>query len=287
MGSENRESLEEPERRMTSAIQERVQRAVHSIRSRLPASPEVGVILGSGLGELVDEVEGVRLPYEQIDQFPRPTVEGHRGLLCVGRLRDHGPVSAFLSGRFHHYEGWTADDLAMPVLLAGELGCRTLIVTNAAGAVNRVFRPGDLVLIRDHINLMGMNPLIGPVASGWGPRFPDMSRIYSADLRDLARSVSEAPLMEGVYAAFAGPSYETPAEIRMAAVLGADMVGMSTVPEAIVASFLGLGVLGISCITNMAAGILDLPLSHGEVVETGRRVAERFARLVVGILEAL
>jgi purine-nucleoside phosphorylase len=272
---------------MTGSVEARAARAAASIKGRVSGAPEIAVILGSGLGELAEQVEGTAVSYRDIEEFPRPTVEGHRGLLCVGRLDERSPLTAFLSGRFHYYEGWSPDDIVMPVLLSRELGCRTLIVTNAAGAVNRVFRPGDLVLIRDHINLTGMNPLIGQVPADWGPRFPDMTEVYARELRELAQAASDAPLMEGVYAAFSGPSYETPAEIRMAESLGADMVGMSTVPEAITASFLGMRVLGISCITNMAAGILDRPLSHQEVMETGKMVAERFGRLICSILLAM
>jgi purine-nucleoside phosphorylase len=245
-------------------------------------------MLGSGLGDLVDRIGGATVAYGDIEGFLTPTVAGHRGLLRVGEVAgERGPVRvAVLSGRFHFYEGHGIDEVVLPVFLAAGLGVRTLVVTNACGAVNRDFAPGDLVLIRDHINLMGANPLTGPHDTGFGPRFPDMSEAYSRRLRDVARRV-RPDLAEGVYAALSGPSYETPAEIRMLRAMGADLVGMSTVPEVIAARSLGLEVLGVSCVTNMAAGILDQPLSHAEVVETGARVAARFADLVLGILRLL
>jgi purine-nucleoside phosphorylase len=241
----------------------------------------VGIVLGSGLGDFVDRVAGPTLPYASIDGFPETTVSGHRGLLKAGE------EAIIMAGRFHMYEGREADDVVLPVCLLQRLGVDTLIVTNAAGAVNPAYAPGDLVLIRDHLNLMGRNPLVGPTAEGLGPRFPDMSSAYSPRLRALARDAWPEPLAEGVYAGLLGPSYETPAEIRMLRGLGADMVGMSTVPEVIVAASLGLEVLGISCITNMAAGMLDQPLSHEEVVETGGRVAGDFARLLVDVLRRI
>jgi purine-nucleoside phosphorylase len=213
-------------------------------------------------------------------------VAGHQGILKVVQLGS-GHTVGFMAGRFHYYEGRTMDDVVMPVFLLSRLGAGRLVVTNAAGAVNTTYDPGDLVLLRDHLNLLGTNPLIGPAIEGWGPRFPDMSQPYSRRLITLAQDVSEKPLNEGVYAALAGPTYETPAEIRMLRAMGADLVGMSTVPEVIAAGFLGLEVLGISCVTNMAAGILDQPLSHREVLETGQRVAEEFARLVRSFLSRL
>jgi purine-nucleoside phosphorylase len=267
-----------------------VEAAVRSLPLAGESAPAVGVILGSGLGSFADSLEGREIPYERIAGYPQPTVEGHRGLLKLGRS------CAILSGRFHFYEGVSLDDVVLPVFLLARLGARTLIVTNAAGGIRRSYRPGDLVLIRDHLNLMGVHPLRGPNPPGYGPRFPDMSEAYSRDLRRLAQEAASGAigangagggLAEGVYAAFPGPSYETPAEVRMAEVLGADLVGMSTVPEVLAANYLGLKVLGISCVTNMAAGILEQPLAHAEVVETGKRAIPALTRLLHEVLRRL
>jgi purine-nucleoside phosphorylase len=265
---------------MEDEITRKVNDAVKALGSRGDFSPSIGVILGSGLGDFVDAVQGVAVPYGEIPGLPRPTTQGHSGMLKLG-----GTV-AVMAGRFHYYEGHSIQDVVLPVLLLHRLGVRTLIVTNAAGGIRVDYTPGDLVLIRDHINMMGVNPLRGP-NPGLGPRFPDMSTAYAPRLRDLARSVSTLPLPEGVYAAMQGPSYETPAEIRMLAALGADLVGMSTVPEVIVASYLGMSVLGISCVTNMAAGILPQPLDHEEVVTRGRQAGPRFKALLSALLARL
>jgi len=243
-------------------------------------TPSIGVILGSGLGEFAARAGGAEVPFAAIDGFPRPSVTGHAGLLKIGES------VAVMAGRIHYYEGFPMDDVVLPVFLLHRLGVRTLIVTNAAGGVNPSFSPGELVLIKDHVNLMGVNPLRGP-NPGLGPRFPDMSSAYAPELRALARAATPEPLREGVYAAFPGPSYETPAEIRMLAVLGIDMVGMSTVPEVVAASYLGMKVLGVSCITNMAAGILDQPLDHAEVVARGKEAGPRFSRLLVAVIMRL
>ncbi len=268
---------------MREDFERRMYEAVESARQLLgPVSreiPPVGIVLGSGLGEFVDRVDGIIVPYSEIKGFPVPTVVGHRGLLKVGRQ------AAILAGRFHAYEGRSMDEIVLPVFLLAQLGITHLVVTNAAGAVNTAYNPGDLTLVKDHINLTGRNPLIGPHIESLGPRFPDMSEAYDRDLRLSVKEAWHRPLKEGVYAALLGPTYETPAEIRMLRKMGADMVGMSTVPEVIAARYLGLKVLGISCITNMAAGILDQPLSHEEVVETGRRVASEFADLLHCFLE--
>jgi purine-nucleoside phosphorylase len=272
---------------MNEGFDVRAQRAVASVLRRIGPErrPEVALVLGSGLGDLVDRVEGITIPYTDIEGFPATTVAGHRGLLRVGAVAGTtGPRVAVLAGRFHFYEGRDMSKVVLPVFLAAGLGARTLIVTNAAGAVNASYSPGDLVVIRDHINLLGTNPLIGPHLEAKGPRFPDMSEAYSKRLRAIGASLG---LAEGVYAALTGPSYETPAEIRMLRALGADLVGMSTVPEVIAARFLGLEVMGISCVTNMAAGVLEQPLNHAEVVETGKRVASRFAEVILGVLRAL
>lgn len=265
---------------MQSGYAERVEAAWHSLGSRTSLTPSIGVVLGSGLGAFAADVDGEKIPFSSIAGFPQVSVTGHAGILKLS------PRLALMAGRFHYYEGNSMDDVVLPVFLLHRLGVRTLILTNAAGGVNRDYRPGDLVLIRDHVNLTGDNPLRGP-NPGWGPRFPDMSGAYDPGLRELARSVSAEPLREGVYAGFCGPSYETPAEIRLCAAIGADIVGMSTVPEAIAAAYLGMKVLGISCITNMAAGILPEPLSHAEVIETGRVAAPRFARLLSAVIGRL
>ena len=246
--------------------------------------PEIGLILGSGLGFFADdriEVEG-RLPYVEIEGFPVSTVPGHTGQFVYGWL--HGKRVLCMQGRFHYYEGYSMAQLTLPIRLMHSVGIQTLIVTNAAGGINRDYTPGDFMLLSDHINFLGTNPLIGD-RSEHGVRFPDMSAVYDPELRSQLKAwatTNGQDLKEGVYLAATGPSFETPAEIRAFAALGADAVGMSTVPEAIVARKLGLRVLGISCITNAAAGISNNPLSHEEVSETADRVRPEFA----GLLEA-
>ena len=259
--------------------------AADAIRSRGGGlAPTAAIVLGSGLGGLAGEIEAVaRSPYREIPGFPESTVAGHAGELIVGRLCDT-PVVA-LAGRFHAYEGHDVRLTAFPARVAHALGAGTLIVSNAAGGVNRLFQPGDLMLIRDHINLMFRNPLIGAVEAG-DLRFPDMSGPYDSELASLARRVAAEQgvrLREGVYAALLGPAYETPAEVRMLEVLGADAVGMSTVPEVIVARAIGMRVLGISCITNLACGLSLAPITHAEVLETTARAATRFSALVRGV----
>ncbi|RQW05917.1 MAG: purine-nucleoside phosphorylase [Calditrichaeota bacterium] len=272
---------------MRSDFQDRVNKAVKSIRIKTQAKPRIGLILGSGLSGISDQLEGIEIPYSEIDGFPEPTVAGHKGILKIGE------DTVTLAGRFHFYEGWTMDEVVLPTALLHGLGVEILIVTNAAGAVNKSFAPGNIVLLRDHINLMGTNPLIGPNDQQTGPRFPDMTYAYDKELRDLVKKLAPRllshpdDLKEGVYAAFTGPSYETPAEIKMSRIIGADMVGMSTVPEVITANRLGMRVIGISCATNMAAGILDQPLNHEEVVETGRKVQNDMVKLIMGIVQEL
>jgi purine-nucleoside phosphorylase len=252
---------------------ERLDEAVRAVRARTPLRPRVGVVLGSGLGAFADSlVESTSVAYSEIPHFPAPTVEGHGGCLVLGRSTGH--EVAALKGRVHAYEGYSLADVVFPVRLLGRLGVETLVVTNAAGAVNPLFRPGDLMVIEDHVNLLG-NPLLGRNEDALGPRFPDMSEAYDRGLREAAaRACTAAGVAahRGVYLATSGPSYETPAEIRMARALGADAVGMSTVPEVIAARHMGLRVVGLSCLTNMAAGILDCRLDHREVLETGERV---------------
>jgi len=239
----------------------------------------IGVVLGSGLGAFADALEDrVETPYSRISGWPPSTAVGHAGKLMEGRVGERRVI--VLAGRAHLYEGYTVQQVAFGVRELKRRGVEGVILTNAAGGINHEYKPGDLVLISDHINLLGVNPLSGPNDDSLGPRFPDMSAVYTPALRELARSASPLPLKEGVYAALAGPSYETPAEIRMLATIGVDMVGMSTVPEVIAASYLGMKVLGISCITNLAAGILDQPLDHAEVIKAGKEAAPRFAELL-------
>jgi len=258
------------------------------LRERLGRTPSAILVLGSGLGGVADEIsDAVRIPYEQIPGFPRSTVVGHAGALVSGRWAGIDVVA--MAGRFHLYEGWTPYQVARPIRALSALGPRVMVVTNAAGGLRPGMQPGDLMLIADHLNLMWRNPLIGSVEEG-EERFPDMSDPYSAAFRREAEDTAlelRIPIDQGVYAGLPGPSYETPAEIRMLSRLGADAVGMSTVPETIVARARGVQVLGISCITNLAAGLSGSPLSHQEVMEVGNRVRERLARLVAGTLPRL
>ena len=268
---------------------EQIERAARYLNERFTKTPKIGLILGSGLGVLADEIEEpVKIPYNEIPDFPVSTVEGHAGQLVYGGLSGQEVVA--MQGRFHFYEGYDFDKVTFPVRVMKELGVEVLIVTNAAGGVNESFKAGDLMIITDHINNMGGNPLIGPNDSRMGPRFPDMSEAYSRDLRQLAKEIAgklSINVQEGVYVGNTGPTYETPAEVRLARVLGGDAVGMSTVPEVIVARHGGMKVLGISCISNMAAGILDQPLSHDEVMETTELVRANFLSYVKEIVKSL
>lgn len=260
--------------------------AVEFIHSHTILKPKVALILGSGLGVIGGEIAGATtIPYEQIPGFPISTIVGHAGNLILGIWR-RCPVVA-MQGRFHRYEGYSLKQVTFPVLVMHKLGAQILIVTNAAGGINRSFSAGDLMLITDHLNLMGDNPLQGPNDESLGPRFPDMSQAYDPQLRSLAQEVAAQQgidLKQGTYVGVQGPTFETPAEIRMLRAMGADAVGMSTVPEVIVANYLGMRVLGLSCITNMAAGILPQPLSHEEVLDTSSRVMPVFIKLISGIL---
>ncbi len=259
------------------------------ILSKINKIPKVALILGSGLGSLADKIENpIKLKYEDIPNFPRSTVEGHAGQLVIGELG--GKTVAAMQGRFHFYEGYGMKEVTFPIRVLIRLGIESLIVTNAAGGVNLDFTPGDLMIIKDHINFTGQNPLIGQNLDQLGPRFVDMSKAYDRNLIEIAKKTGERldiNLKEGVYMWFTGPTYETPAEVRLARVLGADAVGMSTVPEVIVANHEGVKVLGISCITNMAAGILDQPLNHEEVVETSMKVRDKFEKLIIEILSSI
>ena len=248
------------------------------------------VILGSGLGDFADQFQKRDLvPYKDIPNFPESTVEGHAGQLVFTAL-ENGRHLACMQGRFHFYEGYSMGDVVFPVRVLKQLGAKTLIVTNAAGGINPGFKPGDLMLITDHLNEMGDNPQVGKNIDELGPRFPDMSDAYSKALRQLvleAASGAGVELQQGVYAGMRGGLYETPAEIKKLSILGADAVGMSTVPEVIAANHMSMQVIGISCITNFAAGILDQPLDHQEVIETGQQAKERFCRLLEAILNRL
>ncbi|MGN1386873.1 MAG: purine-nucleoside phosphorylase [Bacillus sp. (in: firmicutes)] len=267
---------------------ESAKQSAQYIQSKITATPEIGLILGSGLGILADEIENaVAIPYSEIPNFPVSTVHGHAGQLVIGQLS--GKTVIAMQGRFHHYEGYSMDKVTFPVRVMKLLGVEKLIVTNAAGGVNKEFTPGDLMLITDHINFMS-NPLIGANDERFGPRFPDMSSAYDNEFQQVARTVAadlNIAIQEGVYFGLTGPTYETPAEIRMIRTLGGDAVGMSTVPEVIVANHSSMRVLGISCITNMAAGILDQPLNHEEVIETTEKVKSTFLLYVKELVKNL
>ena len=263
-------------------ITAKITEAAEYIRSRFTHIPTIGMVLGSGLGDYADTLEEtVILPYSDIPGFPLPTVPGHNGAMVFGKKQGRDVV--VLQGRIHYYEGLPMQQITLPIRVLAALGVKTVILTNAAGGVNTGFHPGDLMLLSDHINYSGMNPLIGPNLDAFGPRFPDMSDLYTAELRSRIHTAAREAgiqLQEGVYAMYSGPNYETPAEIRMFRVLGADAVGMSTVPEALVAGHCGMQVVGISCITNMAAGVLPQKLNHSEVMETAARVHDTFQTLI-------
>jgi purine-nucleoside phosphorylase len=272
-----------------TSLYERAEHATRVIRSRISVEPRIALVLGSGLGGFADDFEEpVNIPYEEIPGFVRSTAEGHAGRLVIGKI-DSVPVVA-MQGRVHYYEGYSLEEVTFPVRTFGLLGIKTLILTNAAGGINVELTQGALMVISDHLNLMGVNPLRGPNEERFGPRFPDMSAVYSPELQELvieeAREIG-VEVRRGIYGALSGPSYETPAEIHLLRNLGADAVGMSTVPEAIVARHMGLEVLGISCITNMAAGISDEPISHEEVMATGDRVRGTFTELLRKVIGAI
>ena len=273
---------------MTSTF-DHVKEAADAIRARASVIPQVAIVLGSGLGDFANSLTAaVSIPYERIAHWPTSNVIGHEGRLVIGELRGR-PVAA-LAGRSHAYEGHKLRTVTFGVRVLGLLGVKALILTNAAGGVNTGFASGALMIIDDHINLMGENPLVGPNDERFGPRFPDMTEVYSPRLRavaDAAGAAAGLSLRHGVYAALMGPSYETPAEIRYLRTIGADAVGMSTVPEALVARHMGIEVLGISCISNMAAGVLPQPLRHDDVMEATRRVRGQFAALLEGIVGRL
>jgi purine-nucleoside phosphorylase len=268
---------------------EKVQQAARLIEGRTTLRPRIGLVLGSGLGAFADGLQdATAIPYQQIPHFPVSTAVGHAGRLVVGQCAKI-PV-AVMQGRVHFYEGYSLREVTFPIRVLGALGIRALVFTNAAGGINRKLRARGLLLIRDHLNFQGSNPLLGANDERFGPRFPDMTEAYSKRFRTTAKRVARKlrlRLFEGVYAALHGPSYETPAEIRALACLGADVVGMSTVPEVIVANHMGIEVLGISCVTNMAAGISKKKINHDEVLEAGERVGRQFTAFLRALIPAL
>ncbi len=270
-------------------LQDKITAAAEYLLKKVPLRPETALILGSGLGDYADTLDdSVKIPYSEIPNFPQPTVEGHTGAFVFGRKE--GKTVVVAQGRVHFYEGLSMHQITLPVRVLAAMGVKNLVLTNAAGGVNLSYQPGTLMLIADHINFSGTNPLIGANLEKFGPRFPDMSDLYTAEVRSAikTRAAEEnIPLEEGVYLMCTGPSYETPAEIRAFRTLGADAVGMSTVPEALVAGHCGMQVVGVSCITNMAAGVLPVKLNHAEVVETAARVHDLFGHLVDVILQTL
>ncbi len=269
---------------MAQGIFEKADEAAAFVRERFSVSPRVAVVLGSGLGSFAERVEHpVAIAYQKIPHFPRPTVEGHSGRLIAGNIA--GTPVFVMQGRVHAYEGYSPEEVTFPIRVLGRLGITALIVTNAAGGIRLNLKQGQLVLISDHINFSGRNPVSGPNDERLGPRFFDMTEAYSKRLRLLAHDAAE--LEEGVYLSLSGPSFETPAEIRAFRGWGADMVGMSTVQEVIVARHMGIEVLGISCVTNMAAGILDQPINHQEVMETGARAQAQLTSLLVALLPVI
>ena len=250
--------------------------------------PEIGIILGSGLGELADEYCDIAIPYSEIPGFEASTISGHKSRLVFANI--NGKKVVMMQGRFHFYEGHSIQKVVFPVKVMKKLGVKTLIVTNAAGGVNPDFKPADLMIITDHINHMGVNPLIGPNDSGMGERFPDMSEVYTKKYVKLAENIGKKlgiKLQKGVYIALTGPSYETPAEVRMARIIGADAVGMSTVPEAITASWAGMDVIGLSCICNSAAGVSTVGLSHADVIKAAGEAKDKFIKLVKEIIKEI
>jgi len=273
----------------SSSLYERAEKAARMIRARANAEVSVAIVLGSGLGAFAKELtEPIAIPYSEIPGFARATVEGHAGQLVVGRAGD--VTVAAMQGRFHFYEGYSLEEVTFPIRVLKLLGVRTLVLTNAAGTLNVEFAPGSLMVISDHVNLLGANPLTGPNDDRFGPRFPDLTSVYAPELQNMVIEEARAMGMEmrrGIYAALSGPSYETPAEIHMVRTLGADAVGMSTVPEAIVARHMEMQVIGISCITNLAAGVSSRPIDHSQVMAIGERVRAQFTELILRVVARL
>ena len=266
-----------------------MEKTVDYIKSKIgDFKPEIAIVLGSGLGELADEYCEIKLAYSEIPGFPVSTVKGHNGNLVFAKV--NGKNIMMMQGRFHFYEGHSMQTVTYPIKIMKKLGVESILITNAAGGVNPYFKPSSLMIIKDHINFMGTNPLIGPNDDTLGERFPDMSEVYTKSLREIAHTCSKnlnIPVEEGIYIALTGPTYETPAEVNMVRTLGADAVGMSTVPEAIVASYLKMKVLGISCICNSAAGISTVGLSHKEVLEAAEKAKTNFKKLVLEIIKSI
>ncbi|MDX6614802.1 MAG: purine-nucleoside phosphorylase [Blastocatellia bacterium] len=271
------------------SLYRRVEQAAEVIRSRSDIQPRIALVLGSGLGAFADELQDkVAVPYDQIAGFARSTVEGHAGQLVIGK--SGGVPVVAMQGRFHYYEGYSLEQVVFPIRTFSSLGVQTVVLTNAAGGINIQLDKGALMVISDHLNLMGASPLRGPHDQRFGARFPDMTEVYARDLQEMV--VAEAhgiglEMRRGIYAALSGPSYETPAEIRMLRTLGADAVGMSTVPEAIVARQMGMQVLGISCITNLASGVADQLIDHSDVMETGAQVRVAFTKLLRRVIQKI
>lgn len=269
-------------------MMKRLEKTVDYLKEKISDIPDVAIILGSGLGKLADLIEGKQeIPYDDIPNFPQTTVVGHEGKLIIGRLGSKNVLA--MKGRFHYYEGHEMDVVVYPIRAFKLLGIKNLIVTNAAGGVNTGFVPGDLMIIKDHISFFSENPLRGENLDQLGPRFPDMSQAYDRNLIAIAEKAAQRlgiSVQTGIYSYCKGPSFESPAEIRALRLLGADAVGMSTVPEVITARHMGMRILGISCITNMASGILDQPLNHEEVIETGKMVEKKFSSLVSEIVQS-
>ena len=266
-----------------------LQKTVDFIRGKIgDFNPEIGIVLGSGLGELADEYCQIAIPYSEIPGFEASTVSGHKSRLVFAEI--NGKKVVMMQGRFHYYEGHPIQKVVFPIKVMKKLGVKTVMLTNAAGGVNKAFNPSDLMIITDHINHMNVNPLIGPNDDTMGDRFPDMSEVYSPELVELTKKTAAKlgiDVQEGVYMALTGPSYETPAEVRMARIVGADAVGMSTVPEAIVAKWAGMNVIGISCICNSAAGVSTVALSHADVIHAAGIAKERFKKLVKEIIKGI
>lgn len=267
-------------------VYEKLVRCYESVKAKVDFVPEIALVLGSGLGNYGESIEIVQtLGYDEIEGFPVSTVPGHKGRFLFGYVQ--GVPVVCMQGRVHYYEGYSMSDVVLPARLMGMLGAKVLFLTNAAGGINYDFAPGDLMLITDHIMNFVPSPLIGPNLDELGPRFPDMSNVYKKELQEVLRATAKElgiSLQEGVYIQLSGPNYETPQEIKMCRVLGADAAGMSTAAEAVAANHMGVKVCGISCISNMAAGILDQPLSHEEVQETADKVADTFQRLVTAAI---
>lgn len=267
---------------MNLTLKEKLKQTTAFLETKNKSKPRVGIVLGSGLGVFVDKIENkVIIPYNEIPHFRKTTVEGHQGQMIFGTV--NGTPIVALQGRFHLYEGHDMEDVVYPIRLMGHLGVERVILTNAAGGVNLKYQPGDLIIIEDHLNLMGRNPLIGPNDNSLGPRFPDMGHAYNKEMNSILENVSEKlgkKLARGVYAGVLGPTYETPAEIRMIRTLGGDMVGMSTVPETIAAHHMGMKVCGITCVTNMGAGILDQQLKHEDIKDEAMKAMNHFTSIL-------